>query len=298
MSGQPSWANGFVAVDWGTTNRRAYRVGPDGRCLDELEDGRGILSVERGQFERELGRIRSRLGNGPLLLAGMVGSNRGWVETDYVPCPAGIGALAGNLVRAAGHAFIVPGLSFSDGRSDVMRGEEVQILGAVESKEIPGDCFVCHPGTHNKWVVVSGGRIASFRTVMTGELFNLLKERSILSGLLDSPSAIGEAFCDGVRTGLSGTGLGSVLFEVRARFLLGKLDGKDGASFVSGLLIGDDVRCGLADRDGDLPVFVMGRPDLTGLYSEALDVCGVSCSQVDGEQSFLAGARAIVERIA
>ena len=291
-----SWADGFIAVDWGTTNRRAYLI-EGGRCVDEFEDGQGILSVGDGEFEAAVEQVRGRLGQRPMLLAGMIGSNRGWIEAPYAHCPAGAEELARGLVWSPDrNSAIVPGVAFSAGRADVMRGEEVQVLGAVASGEIPHDCLVCHPGTHNKWIVVRGGRIESFRTVMTGELFNLLKDRSILSDLLQQDAEPGEPFAAGVRSGLSGAGLNSELFGARARFLLGGLERVDAASFISGLLIGEDVRIGLADRP-DLPVVVMGRPELTELYSAALGLAGVNSEQQDGEQAFIAGARDIVERI-
>jgi 2-dehydro-3-deoxygalactonokinase len=177
-----------------------------------------------------------------------------------------------------------------------MRGEEVQLAGAVASGEIPADCRVCHPGTHNKWVEMSGGRIASFRTVMTGELFSMLRHRGILSDLLAGRAKDGDAFRSGVRKGLSGNGLTAELFETRARFLLGRLDKSDAASVVSGLLIGEDVRVGLgASRASS--VIVMGKPQLTALYTAALEVAGVDSERKDGESAFIAGARSIVERL-
>lgn len=296
MSGRMSWADGFIAVDWGTTNRRAYLIDESGRQSGEFEDGRGILAVKRGEFDSAIEEIRERLGDRPLLLAGMVGSNRGWVEAPYVPCPAGVEELAGGLVRIGDDVVIVPGVSLSNGRCDVMRGEEVQLAGAIASGEIPRDCLVCHPGTHNKWVQVSDGRIASFRTVMTGELFSMLKRRSILSELLAGRAKAGHAFTEGVRKSLSGDGLTADLFEARARFLLGRLAQTDGASFISGLLIGEDVRVGLGKSNAS-SVIVMGRPQLTALYSAALEVAAVRSEQKDGEGAFIAGARSIVERV-
>jgi 2-dehydro-3-deoxygalactonokinase len=291
-----SWADGFIAVDWGTTNRRAYLMDSGGKCSAEFDDGRGILSIGRGEFEPAIEEIRERLGNRPLLLAGMVGSNRGWVEAPYVPCPAGVDELARGLVRIGDDVVIVPGVSLSNHRCDVMRGEEVQLVGAVASGEIPADCLVCHPGTHNKWVEVSGGRIATFRTVMTGELFSMLKHRSILSDLLAGRVKDGDAFREGVGKGLSGDGFTAELFETRARFLLGRLGRADAPSLVSGLLIGEDVRVGLGTR-GASRVIVMGRPQLTSLYSAALQVAGVESEQKNGEGAFIAGARNIVERL-
>lgn len=294
MHAPANWTEGFIAADWGTTNRRAYLI-ESGLCVRTFADECGILSIADGAFERAVGDVRDRLGERPMLLAGMVGSNRGWVEAPYVSCPAGIDDIARALKWPADDIAIVPGLALDGARLDVMRGEETQILGAVESGMVPSDCLVCHPGTHNKWARVKGGKIQSFRTVMTGELFDLLRDRSILADLLEGKIADGPAFLDGVRSGMSEAGLGAKLFEARARFLLERLDRSDAPSFISGLLIGEDVRSGLESHDSH--VVVMGRRDLTELYSAALGNCGISCDQVEGEAAFVAGARAIVERI-
>jgi 2-dehydro-3-deoxygalactonokinase len=291
------WAEGFIAVDWGTTNRRAYLMDRDSRCVDEFEDPLGILSVPPGGFHDAVVQIRDRLGDKPLLLGGMIGSNRGWVEAPYVSCPAGLDDLVDGLVWPEPDVAIVPGVA-DDGedRADVMRGEEVQLLGAVAEGTIPADGQVCHPGTHNKWVAVAGGRIAAFRTVMTGELFNLLKEHSILADLLGPDAEPGEPFSAGVRRGLEGNGIQAELFSVRARVLLGKAPREEAAAFTSGLLIGSDVGIGLSDGSG--PVVVMGRPELTELYAAAIAIAGREAVELDGEQCFLAGAVQIAERIA
>ena len=153
-----SWAETFIAVDWGTTNRRAWRM-EGGAFRQEFEDGSGVLSVATADFPGFVAQIRERLGDHPMLMAGMVGSNRGWVEAPYVPCPARLDDLVSALAWPdPGRTAIVPGLS-SDDPPDVMRGEEVQILGAVEAGLIPPDALVCHPGTHNKWAIVRGGQL-------------------------------------------------------------------------------------------------------------------------------------------
>ena len=292
------WAEGFIAADWGTTNRRAYLLDAGGGCIGEFEDGKGIMSVPKGGFSEAVGEIRARLGDHPLLLAGMVGSNRGWVEAPYVPCPAGLHDLAAALVwPEEGRTAIVPGVSFVDpDEADVMRGEEVQLLGAFAAGIVSADSLVCHPGTHNKWARLRGGRIERFRTVMTGEIFNLLRENSILSDLLSGPAEPGRAFEQGVRRGLADECLPAELFKIRARVLLGEARAEDAASFGSGLLIGTDVRAGLREgEDGE--VVVMGRPELTQLYAEALRIAGRQAREVDGEQAFLAGATGIVRSI-
>lgn len=289
------WAAGFIAVDWGTTNRRGYSIDGDGRCAEEFEDSRGVLSIPAGAFPDAVAEIRARLGDKPLLLAGMIGSNRGWIEAPYVPCPAGIDDLASGLVWADDRTAIVPGVCDLD-RADVMRGEEVQLLGAVAAGMIPADSRVCHPGTHNKWAGLTGGRIVGFRTVMTGELFNLLKEHSVLSDLLASSVELGDAFDAGGRHGLASDDLQAELFSVRARVLLGKARREDAASYTSGLLIGSDVRIGLAMAPAT-KIFVMGRPELTRLYAAALTLAGHEPVELDGEQCFLAGIQQIAERI-
>jgi 2-dehydro-3-deoxygalactonokinase len=233
--------------------------------------------------------IRARLGDLPLLLAGMIGSNRGWVEAPYIPCPAGVDELAAGIIRPSEREAIVPGVSYlGEDRADVMRGEEVQLLGAVAAELIPRDCLVCHPGTHNKWAVVEDGRIVSFRTVMTGELFSMLKEHSILSDLLEEDVVPVEAFGRGVRRALNGHEAQSELFSVRAGVLLGQTPRDEASSYASGLLIGADVRIGLGVSTPK-EVGVMGRPELTELYAAAIREAGVAVTELDGEDCFLAG---------
>jgi 2-dehydro-3-deoxygalactonokinase len=291
------WTDGFIAVDWGTTNRRAYRVEASGKCAEEFEDSKGVLSVPSGGFPAAVAEIRDRLGDHPLLLAGMIGSNRGWVEAPYVPCPAGIDALVSGLVWAGEREAIVPGVSFLEGgASDVMRGEEVQLLGAAADGLIDRTALVCHPGTHNKWVLVRRGKIENFRTVMTGELFNLLKEHSILADLMTGEVSANDAFRNGVRQGLDDAALPAELFSIRARVLLGRAKRENAASYASGLLIGTDVRIGLSYPTA-ARVVVIGRPELTHLYAAAIAVARRETIEFDGERCFLAGARKIAEMI-
>ncbi|MEO5773974.1 MAG: 2-dehydro-3-deoxygalactonokinase [Sphingomicrobium sp.] len=285
------WADGYIAADWGTTNRRAYLIDASGECVREFEDGKGILSVPKDGFDAAVAEIHAQLGEKPMLLAGMVGSNRGWKEARYVPCPAGLEQLSGGIVWVDERHGIVPGVCFSnDVRADVMRGEEVQLLGAIAAGMIPNDCTVCHPGTHNKWINLVGGRIVSFRTVMTGELFNLLRKHSILSDLLAGEVTPGDAFLRGVSSGFAKEYLQSELFGVRAAVLLGKAPAANAASYTSGLLIGGDVRIGLADA-AEGPIVVMARPELTELYATAIRAAGREAVELDGERTFLAGAR-------
>jgi 2-dehydro-3-deoxygalactonokinase len=289
-----SWAEPFIAVDWGTTNRRAWRI-DGGTAKEEFEDGRGVLSVEKAGFPAAVAEIRDRLGDHPMLMAGMIGSNRGWVEAPYAPCPAGLEDLISTLAwPERGRTAIVAGLSNAD-PPDVMRGEEVQLLGAVDAGLVPADALVCHPGTHNKWVTLSGGKVTRFRTVMTGEMFSLLQKHSILSDLLKDEMAVDDAFCEGVRRGLEGDAITAELFSVRAGVLLGKRRREDATDYTSGLLIGADIGSSISGHDNE--VCVMGRPELTKLYAAALGLAGHKAKEIDGETAFLAGIKAIAGRL-
>jgi len=291
------WAEGFIAVDWGTTNRRAYRLDGSGKCVQEFEDHKGVLAVPQGGFPDAVGEIRQRLGDHPLLLAGMIGSNRGWKEAAYVSCPAGIEELTKALVWVGDREAIVPGVSYTgNGRADVMRGEEVQLLGAIAAKKVDPMGMICHPGTHNKWVTLRHGKIDEFRTVMTGEIYNLLKEHSILSDLLQGEVDANDVFKRAAQEALGTDALSAELFSVRARVLLGQAKREDAAAYTSGLMIGADVRIGLS-LPTSAQVTVIGRPELTRLYAAAVAEAGREAVEVDGEQCFLAGAIEIAKRI-
>jgi len=291
------WTEGFIAADWGTTNRRAYKIDAGGECVDEFEDERGIMSVAPGGFPKAVAEIRSRLGDSPLLLAGMIGSNRGWQEAPYVACPAGIDEVADALVWAGEREAIVPGVSYLKGNcADVMRGEEVQLLGAVAAGLVDPMSMICHPGTHNKWATLRQGKIAEFRTVMTGELFNLLKEHSILSDLLNGPVEPTDVFRQAARYAFENEALPAELFAVRARVLLGQAKKEDAAAYTSGILIGTDVRIGLSVPTA-ARITLIGRPELTRLYAAAIGEAQRDAVELDGEQCFLAGIQEIAKRI-
>jgi 2-dehydro-3-deoxygalactonokinase len=291
------WAEGFIAVDWGTTNRRAYLIDGAGNRTNEFEDHQGVLAVPAGGFPHAVAEIRAKLGDHALLLAGMIGSNRGWKEAPYVPCPAGIEDLAAKLVWAGEREAIVPGVSYlGEDRADVMRGEEVQLLGAVAAGLVDPMGLVCHPGTHNKWATLRHGRIDRFQTVMTGEIYNLLKEHSILSDLLQGDVQANDVFKRAARHAIDDATLAADLFGVRAAVLLGQAKKEDAASYTSGLLIGADVRIGLSIPTG-AQIAVIGRPELTHLYATAISLTGRDVVELDGEECFLAGINEIAKRI-
>jgi 2-dehydro-3-deoxygalactonokinase len=275
----------FIAVDWGTTNRRAFRI-EDGIVVATERDDRGAAHVAAGDYEAEVAGIRERLGDLPMLLAGMVGSNIGWRSVPYVPVPAGLADVAAALERIDDRTAIVPGLSYHDGlHADVMRGEEVQLLGAVAAGFVPRDASLCQPGTHCKWATVEGGAITRFTTAMTGELFALLRAHGLLSRQLGHPVEAGAAFREGVTEGAR-RDLAASLFAIRARGVLGIADDAHASSFASGLLIGADTA---ARIELGAIVHILADPGLGGLYADAIAALGGISHLVDSQAAFLAG---------
>lgn len=281
----------FLAVDWGTTNRRIYRI-ERGAVAHTARDDRGVRAMVGSDYEAEAALIRADHGELPMLLAGMVGSAIGWREVPYVAAPADLAAVAAGLLAIDERTAIVPGLSIRDGsHADVMRGEEVQLLGAAAAGLVPDGALLCQPGTHCKWARIEHGEVAHFVTAMTGELFALLKAHSLLAPQLAHPVIDGPAFVAGVERGARGD-LPAALFGIRAASLLGVRDDAEAASHASGILIGADVAAQV--RRG-AHVHVLADPDLARLYRTAIETLGGSAEPIDSHAAFVAGIVAIRE---
>jgi 2-dehydro-3-deoxygalactonokinase len=285
-----------IAVDWGTTNRRAYRLSAGGAVVDRIGDDRGVLAVPSDAYPAEIAELRARLGELPVVAAGMVGSTRGWQEVPYVPAPARLADIAAGARTVAPGVTLLPGVSLLDGeRADVMRGEEVQVLGAIAAGLAGADALFCQPGTHNKWITVADGAITEFATAMTGEIFALLRGGGILAGMLDGPVSDDATFRDGVRRGLGAIDVPVALFEVRASVLLGRIATAHAAARASGILIGAAVgaRPALAQSE----VKLLARGTLATLYAAAIEVAGGRATVVDDRAAFVAGIHALREML-
>jgi 2-dehydro-3-deoxygalactonokinase len=229
-----------------------------------------------------------------VVLCGMVGSRQGWVEVPYCECPAGAPEIAARLhpVDVDGAvAFIVPGVTGFDaaGVREVMRGEETQVIGAMDA--LPGEAVVCLPGTHSKWVRVERARIVSFATHFTGEAFAVLKAHSLLGRMIEDGAPDETAFLAGVARSGEPEGLLHHLFGVRAKALFGELSPSAGGEYLSGLLIGHELRNALA-AVGETPVFLLGAPGLVARYVLGLRALGVEPRALDAE-SAVKGMRAL-----
>ncbi|GAA0589392.1 2-dehydro-3-deoxygalactonokinase [Craurococcus roseus] len=282
----------MIGVDWGTTSLRAYRLDGAGAVLDRRESAQGILSVPQGGFPAVLdGAIRPWLDAGEelVLLCGMVGSRQGWREAPYLPCPAGPAEIAAAAVPlafpGAQRCFLVPGLSARgpEGVPDVMRGEETKMIGLLSEL---GDgaasrATLCLPGTHSKWARLEGGRVAGFATRMTGETRAVLLGHSIL-GRLSAPArdqgSSDEAFRRGVRRSRDRGGLLHHLFGTRALGLMGELAAEETDDYLSGLLVGHEVRAAVEDggTTGGGTVHLAGSATLCRLYALAFAEYGVA----------------------
>jgi 2-dehydro-3-deoxygalactonokinase len=287
----------WLAVDWGTSNLRAWRMGSDGAVRDvQRFPDLGVARLQAGEAAQVLDRrLRPSLGAQglPALLCGMVGSAMGIALAPYADCPSGPQDLAASLLQADALTFIVPGLRCRrpDGQPDVMRGEETKILGwlKLNPSHERGTHVLCLPGTHGKWVRIVDGRIDTFMTCMTGELFALLGQHSVITpgAAPDDP----DAFADGLRFGARDTPLASRLFAVRARMVGEGLAGASAAAFLSGLLIGDEairMPAALGLQAGDTMV-LMVEPALMHLYRQALERVGLSVDLCDADAAVLAG---------
>lgn len=279
----------FLAVDWGTTNRRAYRI-EDGRIVDSMRDDLGVTAVR--DFDGAVDDIRARLGDLPMLLAGMVGSNIGWRLAPYLPVPVRMSDLAAGLLWIDPRTAIIPGVCvMSQDRPDVMRGEEVQLLGAVTAGLVPPDALLAQPGTHCKWADMRGGAITGFTTAMTGELFALLRNHGLLAAQLGGAVSVNAAFHAGL-TDAHRRDLTATLFGIRAAGVLGLRNDEDAASYASGLLIGSDVVARFDAFSGGT-VHILSGPQLGVLYVAAVEAYGRVAILVDAEAAFIAGIIAI-----
>ena len=288
-----------VAVDWGTSSLRGALLDADGRVVEERAAPRGILTVPAGGFaalfEELFGDWMRAAPGTRCLISGMAGSRQGWIEAPYCACPAGLADVAARVVPVEpGRIAMVPGLSAeNDGVPDVMRGEEVQLFGAMALTGRRDGVFVL-PGTHNKWVRVAAGRIAGFRTFMTGEFYALLATHSILARTIDADAPLDEAaFRQGVACAGHGHGLLHHAFGARTLSLFGRMDAASLASYLSGLLIGEELRTQTWDAD-DGEVVLIGSPPLTRRYALALDARGIA-SRALGAEATWAGLRALHE---
>ena len=299
MSAEPP---ALLAADWGTTNFRLFLFSADGEIiarhtaniglknLGVLSFEQALTSVMKGDFDRP---------DLPILLSGMVGSRTGWAEAPYAACPAGLNEVVAGLVGAPADKLkvkIVPGLNAEadhPGLINVMRGEETQIFGV--SRKTGEGVFVL-PGTHCKWASVEGGKITGFSSYMTGEMFSVLKAHSILGDLMHDDVDDEDAFRLGVDRAMNDKSFLSLVFSVRTEGLFGHIKPESLSSYLSGLLIGSEIRAESL-RHGIRPVGLIGDGTLSNLYKRALLHTGFTdVTQYNGDDASAGGLWAIAQQ--
>lgn len=295
----------LLALDWGTSSLRAFLLGENGQVLETRSTSQGLQSLPVpgvAGFERVFADIAgdwlAAWPQLPVVAGGMVGSAQGWKEAPYVRCPADVGSLAAHAAQVESGlgipVYIAPGVLLDEPgvAPDVIRGEEIQIAGALAGNQALGSrATMVLPGTHSKWVQVENNRITHFASYMTGEVFAVLSKHSILSRLIADaptaePAAAEAAFLQGVqaaRESMPGDFLHQI-FAARTLGLTQRLPAAQLKDYLSGLLIGHELVSGLAQsatafqRQG--PLLLIGDAALCQRYVQAFAALGVKVADV------------------
>ena len=278
----------FIAIEWTSMAFHAFLLSHDGSLRGERQEARGINHIGGGAFEKTL---RDIVGDwttkaSRIYLAGMITSRNGWVETPYAQTPASLSDIATQAVVKHSDSLppliFLPGVSVRDPLPDMMRGEELKIFGAMGQSS----GLVVLPGAHSKWVSVKEGRIEHFATYMSGEVATLLKSNSLVGKLIPDQSIDSqEAFLRGVRLAQESRIGGHILrriFSARSYALCGELSPAEISDYLSGLLIGAEVREAIAEFSApDNHVTMIGAPSLCRRYGLALREAGMMPSAID-----------------
>lgn len=293
----------IIGINWGSSNFRAYRIAADGGLMDECSAAAGIAALDRGGIAAMMQKVAAQWPTDiPVYASGMIGSTIGWVEVPYAEAPAGCGELSQKVTRAdigGVDVRIVPGIACRhafDGAPDVLRGEEIELLGLIGLGHADG--LAALPGTHTKWVRLDRGRVIDFFTAMSGEIFDRLAAQGLLASVIEGEATAGAAFLEGVATGQARKlGLGSLLFGARARVVRGELRRGDAGSYIRGLLIGSEIADALAAYPdlarSTLPL--TGSGPLSRLYAAALAANGIGSRIIDSREACRRGFRVLHE---
>ncbi len=287
-----------IAIDWGTSNRRAWALDASGRVIAARADDQGLLAIKDRDFAGSLRALAGDwlAGGAPVIMAGMVGSRTGWCEAKYLETPVDLGQLhrsltllddlAGNAVR------IVPGAARNEpSGADVMRGEECQMLGALLQRGRRDGVFLL-PGTHAKWAILKNGILTDFRTYMTGELFANLRKGGSLAQVMPEPGSAESVDTDAFDRGFlaafapDAPVITHLLFTVRSLSLFARLTPLQAPSYLSGLLIGAEMKDALAwigTHGAGKDVIGIGSAGLLESYGRAARLAGISLERLESD---------------
>lgn len=291
----------YIVIDWGTTNFRAFLVSHQNILLDSVSAEKGLMQIECDNFSEVLHTILSNwIGDFqhiPVLMAGMVGSAKGWKDVGYAQTPANLSDFVKKAYRFTlpwgAPGLITPGVAhhIRSKRSDVMRGEEVQTMGLSKIKECT-DFIAILPGTHSKHVSFNNNKISQLSSFLTGEFYSILLNHSLLgTGLSDSETLDKEVFEQGVLEGQHGE-LTNKVFQTWSMRLFSQLSTENAADFLSGLLIGYELRNVQHQK-----IYLVGGDGLCSRYQIACNLLAIPSEVVSGDLCFLAGMIAIKKEV-
>ena len=297
----------WVAVDWGTSNVRAWGLDEAGGIVFSTGSEQGMGRIARADYPGILAGLVAGAASGEqrtleVVVCGMAGARQGWIEAPYLELPAALadlsaGAVTPEVVPDGTSVRVLPGICQRGGDEDVMRGEETQLLGLLALR--PGfSGTVVMPGTHSKWVRIEDGRIVRFASAMTGELYDVLGTHAVLRHSL-AGERMGPATEDGIAEGLERglerpAELTSLLFRTRAASLLSGRGPDWCSGYLSGLLVGAEIG-GHRDWLGGGTIPLLGSARLCRLYASALNRVGVRAEAIDATDATIAGLRAARE---
>ena len=293
----------WIAVDWGTTNLRIWAMDKNGRIIDKKSSKKGLKFIKEREFENTLTTLNKpwiiNTKNIPIISCGMVGSKQGWKDVGYIKVPSKpINSKSIQKITIKDKRFffyIVKGLS-QNKPYDVMRGEETQIAGFIyENPNFNG--IICLPGTHSKWVRFNKGKILNFTTFMTGELFSLITEHSILKYSIYNKKINDKVFSSSLKEAMSQSySLLSSLFKIRAKNLLVKKFSNHARSTILGFLLGMELST-IQKIIGKKNVVIIGSPINAFLYEKALSSLKIKTVKVDSEKITLRGLFLVYKKL-
>ncbi|RUR30668.1 2-dehydro-3-deoxygalactonokinase [Vreelandella nanhaiensis] len=301
----------WIAVDWGSSNLRAWALDHHDQVIAEASSDKGMLSLKPDEYEAELRRLVSPWlpdsGQIEVMICGMAGARQGWLEAAYLPVPTALdqlsqGAVMPRLTDTQLRVHLLPGLSQTRSAThpfDVMRGEETQLAGLVADTPFFSG-LACLPGTHAKWATLEAGTVTQFTTYLTGELYQLLANQSVLKHSVGSDDLNDPACCEAFIAAVSEIHaapetFSSRLFELRAQDLLdGRLPSGNAraamlSARLSGLAIGLELTGACRISAANEPVTLIGNQALCQRYKMALNAVGFQARHMDGDAAVLAG---------
>lgn len=298
----------YVAVDWGTSSFRLWLIGTDGNVLAERRSGEGMTAAAKAGFAKVLQPHLDAVQAPailPVIVCGMAGARQGWMEAGYVDVPASLSSILSGAVSVPNQPRdirILPGLAQRDPHMpDVMRGEETQLLGALDRQHGGGEQVVCMPGTHSKWVRVLDETVTGFSTFMTGELFDVIIRHTILShavnGANETP-ADETAFEKAVAAAFERPAMASnLLFTARSGQLLHGISAADAQARISGTLIGLEIAGALSDASKNAAITLVASGRLQTLYESAFHALSLPFTTIDADAAVRRGLAAAAKAI-